>query len=137
MAKAASPIRLQDELMQAASLTSKRFHRSTAEQIEYWADIGRQASEVLDPDVLVSLGSGLVRIKVEPVVDKTVDPANVFQALETERTDGTLSSKVTGNKIRYQVCETHPGYLERIDSTGSKEIGLFINGEFSPLSDTD
>jgi len=59
MAKAASPIRLQDELMQAASLTSKRFHRSTAEQIEYWADIGRQASEVLDPDVLVSLGSGL------------------------------------------------------------------------------
>jgi hypothetical protein len=44
MAKAASPIRLQEELMQAAESTAKRFHRSTAEQIEYWADLGRSVS---------------------------------------------------------------------------------------------
>ncbi|MCB1936185.1 MAG: hypothetical protein KDF59_09600, partial [Nitrosomonas sp.] len=37
MAKSASPIRLQEELMKAAELTASRFHRSTAEQIEYWA----------------------------------------------------------------------------------------------------
>jgi hypothetical protein len=49
MAKAASPIRLQKELMQAAELTAKRFHRSTAEQIEYWADLGRSVSSTLDP----------------------------------------------------------------------------------------
>ncbi|MCK5666750.1 MAG: hypothetical protein KAI17_24840, partial [Thiotrichaceae bacterium] len=39
MAKALSPVRLQDDLMKAAKLTGDRFHRSTAEQIEYWADI--------------------------------------------------------------------------------------------------
>ena len=35
MAKAASPVRLQDELMQAATVTGARLHRSAAEQIEY------------------------------------------------------------------------------------------------------
>jgi len=35
MAKAISPVRLQDDLMQAAKLTGERFHRSSAEQIEY------------------------------------------------------------------------------------------------------
>jgi ParD-like antitoxin of type II ParDE toxin-antitoxin system len=45
MAKAASPIRLQTELMQQAEPTAKRFHRSSAEQIEYWADLGSAAGE--------------------------------------------------------------------------------------------
>ncbi len=52
MAKAASPIRLQEELMQAAESTAKLFHRSTAEQIKYWADLGHSVSSTLDPDVL-------------------------------------------------------------------------------------
>ena len=67
MAKAASPIRLQKELMQAAESTAKRFHRSTAEQVEYWADLGRKISPTLDPDVLLSIKSGLTVIKTEPV----------------------------------------------------------------------
>ena len=137
MAKAASPLRLQEELMQAASATAKRFHRSTAEQIEYWADLGRQASEVIDPDVLLSLASGLTRIKVEPVSDKVVNPYKVFKALEDERSAGTLSHSITGSAIRYQVCETCPGYLERIDSKGTITIGQFSNGLFSPLRASD
>ncbi len=35
MAKAASPVRLQEDLMQIAEITTRRYHRSTAEQIEY------------------------------------------------------------------------------------------------------
>lgn len=34
MAKSASPIRLQQDIMRAAEATGRRFHRSTAEQIE-------------------------------------------------------------------------------------------------------
>lgn len=137
MAKSASPIRLQEDLMQVAESTAKRFHRSTAEQIEYWADIGRQASEVIDPDILLSLASGLTRIKVEPVDDRMVNPAEVFQALETERSNGSLIHKVTSSKVKYQVCETQPGYLERLDSTGAITIGQFKDGVFSPLLETD
>ena len=62
MAKAASPIRFQQDLMQAAESTAKRFHRSTAEQIEYWAELGRSVSSTLDPDILLSIKAGLAKI---------------------------------------------------------------------------
>ena len=131
MAKAASPLRLQEDLLQAATTMVRRFHRSTAEQIEYWADLGRQASEVINPDILLALTSGLVRIKVEPVDSVVVDPVGVFQALEVERRTGMLGQNVTGSAARYQASESHPGYLERIDSSGGTTIGQFVNGVFS------
>ncbi len=137
MAKAASPIRLQEDLMQAAAVTDKRFHRSTTEQIEYWADMGRQTAEIIDPDVLLSLVSGLARIKVEPVIDKTVDPEEIFQALEKERRDGSLLMNVKSSQEWYQVCETQPGYLERIDSKGKVTIGKFKEGVFSAEQEAD
>lgn len=123
--------------MQAAAVTAKRFHRSTAEQIEYWADVGRQAAGVIDPDVLLSLTSGLVSIKVEPVESRVIDPAEVFKALENARSNGSLSSNVTGSTVKYQVCKTHSGYLEQIDSTGTNIIGQFEGGVFSPLAETE
>lgn len=74
MAKATSPIRLQEDLMALAKLTASRFHRSTAEQIEYWAELGRSVASKLDPDVLLSISSGLATIKVEPVYS---EPRNI------------------------------------------------------------
>ncbi len=123
--------------MQAATATAKRFHRSTAEQIEYWADVGRQTSEVIDPDVLLSLAAGLVRITVEPVKDKTLNPTEIFNALEHDRGEGALSQNITGSAVKYQVCETHPGYLEQIDAAGTVNIGQFSNGVFSPRKASD
>jgi len=105
MAKAISPVRLQDDLMQAAKLTGDRFHCSTAEQIEYWADIGRKVSKVLDPD-------------------------DVFNFLETQRQQGALTQSLTSSVIKYQSSLVHPGYLERIDQKGNVSVGQFENGEF-------
>ena len=58
MPKANSPIRLQAELMQAAALSGKRNHRSTAEQIEYWADMGRRVASFVDPDAFFLCNRG-------------------------------------------------------------------------------
>lgn len=135
MAKAASPLRLQADLMRTAALAGKRFHRSTAEQIEYWADLGRQVADTLDPDTLLSVSSGLARIRVEPVVGDPVSPDRVFQLLEQERVAGTLSQSVTQSTIRYQVSESHPGYLEQINQHGEITTGKFENGEFTVLAD--
>lgn len=137
MAKAASPIRLQEELMQAATLTAKRFHRSAAEQIEYWAELGRSVSSSLDPDVLLSVTSGLATIKIEPVYAEPVNPDDVFQALENERQAETLSQHITGSAIRYQASLTHPGYLEQIDQNGGRAVGKFQQGKFIALNETD
>lgn len=129
MAKAASPVRLQENLMQSATLTGKRFHRSASEQVEYWADIGRRVASVLDPDVLLSISAGLARVKVEPIVGKPLDPDAIFQSLEAERKHGTLASAVTSSTVKYQASHSQPGYLERVQND-QVEIGQFQNGEF-------
>jgi len=130
MAKALSPVRLQDDLMQAAKLTGNRFHRSTAEQIEYWADIGRKVSKVLDPDTLISISTGLAQVKVEPIYGTPIDPDDVFNSLEAQRQQGTLTQAVTSSAIKYQSSLVHLGYLERIDQKGNVSVGQFKNGEF-------
>ena len=135
MAKAASPIRLQNDLMNSAKLAAKRFHRSTAEQIEYWADIGRQTSNIIDPDVIISLMSGLVKIKVEPIIDHPINPNDVFKSLEKDRSNGHLTNNITSSPFQYQVSETHPNYLEQIGHNGVITIGQFDDGIFRPLKE--
>ena len=91
MAKSASPIRLQADLMQAATVAGKRLHRSTAEQIEYWADMGRRVSSSITPDDLLSVASGLAKIKIEPIYGQPVNPDGIFDTLENDRSTGSLS----------------------------------------------
>lgn len=130
MAKAASPIRLQQVLMQQAESAARRFHRSTAEQIEYWAELGRSVSATLDPDVLLSISAGLARLNIEPVIGTPVDPEEIFETLDHQRDDGTLQHSVTTSQLRYQASLTQPGLLERIDQNGKVTTGRFENGEF-------
>jgi hypothetical protein len=137
MAKAASPIRLQEELMQMAESTAKRFHRSTAEQIEYWADLGRTVASTLDPDILLSVTAGLTVIKTEPVISAPVNPDTVFQSLENDREAGVLPDSVTNSPVRYQASVTNLGYLERIDPNGNITTGQFKNGLFMELNGLD
>ena len=136
MAKSASPIRLQADLMQAAESTAKRFHRSTAERVEYWADIGRNVSSVLDPDVLLSVLSGLTVIKAEPVFSPPINPNEVFQTLENERQSGVLTDSVTHSVNSYQASKEYPKYLEKIDQEGTITVGQFENGQFIALLDS-
>lgn len=130
MAKAASPIRLQDELMQAAALTAERFHRSTAEQIEYWAEMGRNVDQMLNPDDLLAISAGLAKITVEPITSEPVDPASIFQSLETDRAAGVLPQTVTGSVLKYQASSVHSGCLEQIHPDGRIQTGKFQGGEF-------
>ena len=133
MAKASSPIRLQASLMQSAADTAKQFHRSMAAQIEYWADIGRQTSHLIDPNVLLSVTSGLAQIKIEDIKEKPISPKDVFEQLEKDRADGTLKQNSLKNNVQYQASKHYLGYLEQIDTNGSIQIGLFNNGTFTAI----
>lgn len=132
MAKAASPVRLQQELMQAATRVGRRFHRSAAEQVEYWASLGRRVADVLDPDTLLLVAAGLARVRIDPVVGEPIDPDAVFSALEIERRRGTLAPSVIGNALRYQASKQYPGYLEQIGADGNMAVGQFKDGTFTP-----
>lgn len=136
MAKAASPIRLERDLMKAAETTAARFHRSTAEQIEYWAELGRSVSSTLDPNVLLSIMSGLARLNVEPVVGEPIDPDDVFASLDQQRESGHLQRSITDAPLQYQASTSHPGLLEQRDQNGNITIGQFKDGEFVRLEDS-
>ena len=51
------------------------------------------------------------------------------------REAGTLSQTVTAAETKYQASPQHPGYLERINDDGSREIGMFKGGKFKMAKD--
>ena len=130
MAKAASPIRLGKELMAAASRCAKRLHRTPAEQVEYWAGIGRAVAASVSPDSLLEVATGLARLKVERVVAVPVAPTGVFAQLECDRNNGRLAQSLPGAGVRFQASKETPGALERIAVDGAITVGTFENGEF-------
>ncbi len=130
MPKAASPIRLQSDLMNAASTTGDLANRSAAQQIEYWASIGRRVENALSPDTLLAVSTGLARLVVEPVDGGQLDPDEVFDSLERERTSGALAGAVTPSSLRYQASREFPGRLEQIDKHGNITVGQFEHGVF-------
>ena len=136
MPKSASPVRLQQELMQSATLAGARHHRSAAEQIEYWATLGRQVAGVLDPDKLLDVLSGLAAVRVEPVTTAAVAPEQAFAALEQQRRSGQLSGAVSSAALRYQASTAHPGFLEEIASDGRRRLGQFRHGMFEPVKES-
>ncbi len=132
MVKAASPIRLQQSLMDQASTEGTLNHRSATEQAEYWMDIGRRLSRLIEPETLLSISAGLATIHVEPVKTRAIDPETVFNNLEFQRNEKNLSAMVTGAKQRYQASTQFPGYLECIDEE-QVTVGQFKDGEFMPM----
>jgi hypothetical protein len=132
MAKAPSPVRLESSLMSAAAVAGSTLHRSAAEQIEYWADLGRKVAKVVDPEILLAVQAGLVTLRVERVSPSPVDPDAVFAALDRERNSGALSEAIATGAVRYQASITRPGSLEACYPDGRIEVGQFTNGQFTP-----
>ena len=73
------------QLMQSAALTGSLHQRSAAQQVEYWAALGREVASMVDPEQLLEVKTGLARLRVEPVRAAAVDPQQVFAALEDAR----------------------------------------------------
>lgn len=132
MAKANSPIRLDQSLMEAAAAMAHLAHRSTAEQIEFWADIGRTLDHTIGTAALLALKTGGAHIKVEPVKSAYIDSGEVFAALDRDRVNGMLTQAVSTSQVRYQASLSHPGWLEQVHANGDRIIGRFTEGAFVP-----
>lgn len=128
----ASPMRIDDNLCQLAAEWGKLEKRSVPKQIEYWAEIGRRVEPFLSQEDRMALLQGYLQIKTVPVESASVNPEEVFQALEINRSAGLLAQKVTAAEYRYGASDTSPGLLERIHRDGTREPGRFLNGRFVP-----
>lgn len=130
MAKANSPVRLEQNLMQQAKLAGSLHNCTAIEQIEYWASLGRNIAQVLDPETLIRIKSGLARIRVECTESEAIDPGAVFSDLQQQRDSGVLARAVTSTPFRYRASREHEGLLERVDAEGRITVGKFTNGIF-------
>ena len=129
----ASPLRLDPHLVHQAEVEGRLHKRTVPKQIEYWAELGKSVQQIIDPESLVAITQGLVKVNLEPVVGAAADPDEVFESLERDRNSGRLAAEVTGASIYYEASRTHPGYLDRVGENGARETGQFRNGEFIVL----
>lgn len=100
--------------------------------MEYWASIGRRVGQLLTPEVLLSIRTGLARLCVEPVDGVALDADAVFDALDVDRTAGTLAESVTSSALRYQASSARSGCLEQHHPDGRAVIGQYRDGRFVP-----
>lgn len=125
-----TPVRIDDELLQAARREGQLAHRSVPEQLELWARIGRLISGKLSAEQLAEFVAGIATFSLERKHARPVPSAQAFALLERQRRSGALTRGVSEARARYQASPTHPGLLERITPDGEVRLGTFRNGAF-------
>jgi hypothetical protein len=125
-----SPLRLDADLVRAASAAARLHKRTLPRQIEYWAEIGRAVEKRIAMEDLLAVREGLARLIVQKGSMDVPESGDVFNELETARKTGALAEPVANSPVRYQVSQARPGLLERVERDGRRTLGRFQNGEF-------
>lgn len=115
------PVRLPDEIVHDARLVSETTERSIAEQIEYWAQLGRAIEPFLkDAQVLALHRAGADRPLSQCLesVDSPDGRRRVVEHLDCQPFP------------HYEPAPDQPGMLVRIEADGTRTIGRFINRQF-------
>ena len=76
---------------------------------------------------------GIAQVSILPPQSVPVPSDSVFDQLEKDRQQGALSQKVTKAAYRYEVSQSHPGLLDRVELNGTRQTGHFRDGEFVPV----
>ena len=117
------PVKLSNEIVETARVSSKLFERSIAGQIEYWAQLGRAVENLLTaPQVIAMRGAGK---------GNTVDEclAQVGSEEGAFRLQTHLSSRPFPH---YEVVPEQEGLFVRIAADGTRTRGRFSGREFNP-----
>jgi hypothetical protein len=115
------PVKLSDVLVLDARVTGKIAERSIARQIEYWANLGRAIEPLLQGTQALALCK---KAAVRPLSEclETVDtPAG------RTRLDKYLDMLPFPH---YEPAPEKPGFLVRMEESGKRTIGRFVNRKF-------
>ncbi|OFZ30698.1 MAG: hypothetical protein A2622_13600 [Bdellovibrionales bacterium RIFCSPHIGHO2_01_FULL_40_29] len=126
------PIRVSDELLEDAKQQIKMSYRSLTKQIEFWAQIGKEAEINMTPADVAALVSGEAEIKVLRKKSEPVDFDSVFDEVESDRKTGIIKSKVIKDEVWYEENPKKLGMFFRMTSEGEKTLGQFSDGKFVP-----
>ena len=115
------PVKLSDELILDARMTSELAKRSIAGQIELWAGLGRAVEALLrTPEVLALMKAGAVR----PLSECLAEPGTPTGA---KRVAEYLKTRPYPH---YEPDPDAPGLLVRIEEDGTRTRGRFVNRKF-------
>lgn len=131
---ATKSIRLNEQLVMQAQMAGALHHRSTPNQLEYWATLGKMISSKINMEDALSVLQGLKKIRVETVQSTAVDSDAVFAQLEADRETGFADKPVTAAPFFFEASHTQPGYIDRVNTaTGERTTGTFQNGVFEVM----
>ena len=117
------PVKVSDALLLDARVAGEAVERSIAGQIEFWAKIGRALEPILRGDYVMALcRSG----NVKPL---SVCLASVDSPAGRQRVVEHLKSRPFPH---YEAAPASPGMLVRIEATGKRTVGRFVNRQFQP-----
>jgi hypothetical protein len=118
-------IELSDEFVHEASIAAEVQDRSVAEQIEFWASLGKTV------DRIVLRGGSKDPHSAEP-------PRPLSELVASIDTDeGRARAKAYLASLPFPHFEAYPGdkrTLVRIEEDGTRAVGRFMDREFVPLA---
>ena len=133
---ATKSIRLNTDLIFQAQSASSVQCRSIPNQVEYWANLGRIISSVIDIEDAFAILQGLKKIRIEPIQTIPVDSDTVFNNLEADRANGFVDKPITSAPFYFEASPKKPGLLDRVNSlTGERKTGKFADGKFREIND--
>jgi len=126
------PVKLSDELVDAARASSSEADRSIAGQIEHWATLGRAIDGLLTSEHASALKreKGAVTKSIPDVSDRMSLAAAIERALEPANTANLAATLKRSGRAVYETDPTLPGFLVRTNPDGSKSVGRMVNRRF-------
>ena len=118
------PVKLSDDLVCDARLTSEVSERSIAGQIEFWAQLGRALEPILRGDRVVALKRSFAgRSLAEAIGSADSDDGK-------KRVADYLQTRPFPH---FEAVVGSPGLLRKMDRDGTQTIGRFVNRVFEPV----
>jgi ParD-like antitoxin of type II bacterial toxin-antitoxin system len=117
------PVQISDELLFDAHRHAEISERSVAEQIEFWAAIGKAIDPLLEGSRALALkraGAVMPLSECFASVDSDVGRRRVAEFLES------------GPFPHFQAIPESDGMLVRTDADGTRTVGRFVGREFRP-----
>ena len=115
------PVKLSDQLILDARLTSELAERSIAGQVEFWANLGRAIELLLSgAQVLALRRSG----NVKPL-------SACLEAVDSPEGRRLVAEHLDSQPFpHYEQAPGRPGMLIRIDAGGKRTLGRFVHRRF-------
>lgn len=127
-----TPLRVSNGLFQAAEAEGSLLNRSTAKQVEYWAELGKKIAHTITPVDMLALMQGIARVRVEIPAARPLDPLQIFATVDQSRLNTQLGQQITRGSLYYESSISRPGLLDQVKADGSRLTGRFSGGVFLP-----